>query len=255
MSDADLRIDPLTGAYVVAPPWRQQRPNRPDGLCPFCPGGLEAPEPYDVRHFPNRCLRCRSRSAPGSTPRLPAAPTGGLLWPPGRRATSRSFCPLTRWSQGRSTAGRPTRPEWPGRCARRVTCPAGRTWRSTPTCPRRRAVVLGGAGVRGGARADRALPGAGVAARAGGAGPAGGERLRRGRLMSVTQIDIDEDALERVMTLSGAKTKKEAVNLALQFYAEKQERAARIARHFERALHWGALEDAERLHRAEKEIS
>jgi hypothetical protein len=34
-----------------------------------------------------------------------------------------------------------------------------------------------------------------------------------------------------------AKTKKEAVNLALQFYAEKQERAARIARHFERARH------------------
>ena len=22
--------------------------------CPFCPGGLEAPEPYDVRWFPNR---------------------------------------------------------------------------------------------------------------------------------------------------------------------------------------------------------
>jgi Arc/MetJ family transcription regulator len=72
--------------------------------------------------------------------------------------------------------------------------------------------------------------------------------------MSVTQIDIDENALERAMTLSGAKTKKEAVNLALQFYAERQERAARIARHFERAGHWGALEDAERLHRAEKEI-
>jgi Arc/MetJ family transcription regulator len=71
--------------------------------------------------------------------------------------------------------------------------------------------------------------------------------------MSVTQIDIDEDALERAMTLSGAKTKKEAVNLALQFYAEKQERAARIARHFERASRWGALEDAERVHRAEKE--
>jgi Arc/MetJ family transcription regulator len=40
--------------------------------------------------------------------------------------------------------------------------------------------------------------------------------------MSVTQIDIDEDALERTMALSGAKTKKEAVNLALRFYAEKQ---------------------------------
>ena len=72
-------------------------------------------------------------------------------------------------------------------------------------------------------------------------------------LMSVTQIDIDDDALERAMALSRAKTKKEAVNLALRFYAEKQERAARIARHFERARHWGALEDAERLHRTEKE--
>jgi Arc/MetJ family transcription regulator len=72
--------------------------------------------------------------------------------------------------------------------------------------------------------------------------------------MSVTQIDIDDDALNHVMALSQARTKKEAVNLALRFYAEKQERAARIARHFERARHWGALEDAERLHRAEKEI-
>jgi hypothetical protein len=57
-----------------------------------------------------------------------------------------------------------------------------------------------------------------------------------------------------LMRVAALKTKKEAVNLALRFYAEKQERAARIARHFERARHWGALEDAERLHRAEKEI-
>jgi UDPglucose--hexose-1-phosphate uridylyltransferase len=54
MSDADLRIDPLTGAQVVVTPWRQQRPNLPEGKCPFCPGGLEAPGPYDVRHFQNR---------------------------------------------------------------------------------------------------------------------------------------------------------------------------------------------------------
>ena len=72
--------------------------------------------------------------------------------------------------------------------------------------------------------------------------------------MSVTQIDIDDDALDRAMALSGSKTKKEAVNLALQFYADKQERAARIARHFELAQHWQALDDAERLHQAEKEI-
>ena len=72
--------------------------------------------------------------------------------------------------------------------------------------------------------------------------------------MAVTQIDIDEDALDRAMALSNVKTKKEAVNLALRYYAEKQERAARIGRHFERARHWGAVEHAERLHRAEKEL-
>jgi hypothetical protein len=44
------------------------------------------------------------------------------------------------------------------------------------------------------------------------------------------------------------------VNQALRFYAEKQERAARIARHYERARHWGVLEDAERLHQAERHI-
>lgn len=71
--------------------------------------------------------------------------------------------------------------------------------------------------------------------------------------MSVTQIDIDDDALERAMALSKARTKKEAVNLALQFYAEQQDRAARIGRHFQRARQWGAPEDAERLHRAEKD--
>ncbi|MER7748600.1 type II toxin-antitoxin system VapB family antitoxin [Streptomyces bacillaris] len=71
--------------------------------------------------------------------------------------------------------------------------------------------------------------------------------------MSVTQIDIDDEALERAMTLSKARTKKETVNLALRFYAEQQERAARISRHFERARDWGAVEDAERRHRAEKD--
>jgi UDPglucose--hexose-1-phosphate uridylyltransferase len=54
MSHDDLRIDPLTGAYVVVTPWRQHRPNLPEGSCPFCPGGLEAPGPYDVLHIKNR---------------------------------------------------------------------------------------------------------------------------------------------------------------------------------------------------------
>lgn len=70
--------------------------------------------------------------------------------------------------------------------------------------------------------------------------------------MSVTQIDIDQDALDRVMAVSDAKTKKDAVNLALRYYADRQERAARIGRHFERARRWGAVQDAERLHQAEK---
>lgn len=50
----DVRIDGLTGATVVIAGNRQHRPNLPDESCPFCPGGLEAPEQYDVRWFPNR---------------------------------------------------------------------------------------------------------------------------------------------------------------------------------------------------------
>jgi UDPglucose--hexose-1-phosphate uridylyltransferase len=54
VNDAELRTDPLTGAQVVLTPWRQHRPNLPAGPCPFCPGGLEAPGPYDVRFIKNR---------------------------------------------------------------------------------------------------------------------------------------------------------------------------------------------------------
>jgi UDPglucose--hexose-1-phosphate uridylyltransferase len=51
---ADLRADVHTGirTYVVGS--RQVRPNLPVAGCPFCPGGLEAPEPYEVRWFTNR---------------------------------------------------------------------------------------------------------------------------------------------------------------------------------------------------------
>lgn len=54
VTDAELRIDPLTGAQVIVTPRRQHRPNLPDGPCPFCPGGLEAPDPYQVRYIKNR---------------------------------------------------------------------------------------------------------------------------------------------------------------------------------------------------------
>lgn len=53
MEDPPVLVDPLTGAHVVVAADRQHRPNRPAG-CPFCPGGLEAPEPYDVLAFENR---------------------------------------------------------------------------------------------------------------------------------------------------------------------------------------------------------
>ena len=50
-----MNIDPLTGVPVVVVGSRQDRPNRPPSSgCPFCPGGLEAPDPYSVRWFPNR---------------------------------------------------------------------------------------------------------------------------------------------------------------------------------------------------------
>ncbi|MCC5952454.1 MAG: galactose-1-phosphate uridylyltransferase [Acidimicrobiia bacterium] len=54
MADPPFRRDPLTGDVTFVVPKRQGRPNLPDSGCPFCVGGLEAPEPYDVRWFTNR---------------------------------------------------------------------------------------------------------------------------------------------------------------------------------------------------------
>jgi UDPglucose--hexose-1-phosphate uridylyltransferase len=50
----ELRTDVLTGAQVYVVSSRQARPNLPASTCPFCPGGLEAPESYVVRWFRNR---------------------------------------------------------------------------------------------------------------------------------------------------------------------------------------------------------
>jgi UDPglucose--hexose-1-phosphate uridylyltransferase len=52
--DSDLRFDLLTREWVNVVEHRQGRPNLPAQGCPFCVGGLEAPEPYDVKAFPNR---------------------------------------------------------------------------------------------------------------------------------------------------------------------------------------------------------
>jgi len=47
-SDLPYRVDPLTGDVTYIVPTRQGRPNLPVSSCPFCPGGLEAPDDYDV---------------------------------------------------------------------------------------------------------------------------------------------------------------------------------------------------------------
>jgi UDPglucose--hexose-1-phosphate uridylyltransferase len=51
---SDVRTDPVLGTRVHVVHRRQRRPNLPARGCPFCVGGLEAPEPYDVRWFDNR---------------------------------------------------------------------------------------------------------------------------------------------------------------------------------------------------------
>lgn len=54
----DLRHDPYTGTSTYVVGNRQSRPSisaaTTQSDCPFCPGGLEAPEPYRTRYFPNR---------------------------------------------------------------------------------------------------------------------------------------------------------------------------------------------------------
>ncbi len=60
LGENELRLDPLTREWVTIVAARQDRPNlAPEGTgapasCPFCVGGLEAPEPYTVRAFTNR---------------------------------------------------------------------------------------------------------------------------------------------------------------------------------------------------------
>jgi UDPglucose--hexose-1-phosphate uridylyltransferase len=55
LEEADSRQDPLSHELVIVARGRQDRPNLPSAdQCPFCPGGLEAPEDYAVRWFKNR---------------------------------------------------------------------------------------------------------------------------------------------------------------------------------------------------------
>lgn len=67
--DGELRFDALTREWVNIVGHRQARPNLPSDGCPFCVGGLEAPDPYDVRWFANRWPAL----APGAPPDLRVA--------------------------------------------------------------------------------------------------------------------------------------------------------------------------------------
>jgi UDPglucose--hexose-1-phosphate uridylyltransferase len=48
------RSDSWLGTLVHVVASRQNRPNLPSTGCPFCVGGLEAPDPYTVKVIPNR---------------------------------------------------------------------------------------------------------------------------------------------------------------------------------------------------------
>src|SRR5882757_3216041 len=69
----ELRFDPLTREWVNIVGSRQTRPNLPTSGCPFCVGGLEAPDPYDVRWFANRWPAL----APDAPVDFPAAEAAG----------------------------------------------------------------------------------------------------------------------------------------------------------------------------------
>jgi Arc/MetJ family transcription regulator len=56
--------------------------------------------------------------------------------------------------------------------------------------------------------------------------------------MTLTQIDIDADALAEAMRLSGARTKKDTVNLALREFAARHGRIAALEHYAEIAADW-----------------
>lgn len=56
--------------------------------------------------------------------------------------------------------------------------------------------------------------------------------------MSVTQIDLDDEALTEVMRIAGVHTKKEAVNLAMRDYVDRFRRIEALSRSREHAKNW-----------------
>ncbi|MCY9786372.1 type II toxin-antitoxin system VapB family antitoxin [Nocardiopsis sp. EMB25] len=56
--------------------------------------------------------------------------------------------------------------------------------------------------------------------------------------MSLVQLDVDDEALREAMRLSGSRTKKETVNLALREYAARHRRVAALDHFAELAQGW-----------------
>jgi Arc/MetJ family transcription regulator len=70
--------------------------------------------------------------------------------------------------------------------------------------------------------------------------------------VAVTQIDVDEEALAEAMRLSGARTKKDTVNLALREFAARHRRIEALERYGAAAERWD-YEGWRRLRREEKD--
>ncbi|NNH74035.1 type II toxin-antitoxin system VapB family antitoxin [Nocardia uniformis] len=70
--------------------------------------------------------------------------------------------------------------------------------------------------------------------------------------MSLTHLEIDDDALETAKRLGGHRTKTAAVAAALREYNERLSRTVAYDHYFQLAQTWD-LESAETAHRAEKE--
>ncbi|MBY8884661.1 type II toxin-antitoxin system VapB family antitoxin [Streptomyces sp. PTM05] len=69
--------------------------------------------------------------------------------------------------------------------------------------------------------------------------------------MSVTSLDLDDEALAEAMRLSGLRTKKDVVNAALREYSARHRRIEALERYAQAAEGWDH-EDWERRHAAGK---
>jgi Arc/MetJ family transcription regulator len=83
---------------------------------------------------------------------------------------------------------------------------------------------------------------------------AGDVHHQHGGTVTVTQIDLDDDALAEAMQLSGARTKKDAVNLALREYAARHRRIAALDHYVSAAQSWD-YEGWQEMHAAGKSPS